>query len=88
MPMETQNVLRARELARQQRLQRDAEAALRDSGLQIEAEKRALFEQRYVAERKRIDQELRRELQEKRKREMEPVVERLKKEFARPSPAP
>lgn len=86
MPVERQRVLRAREMARQQRLKREAEAALRDAGLQIEAERRAQFEQRYVEERKRIEQELRRELREKRKREMEPVVERLKKEFARPSP--
>lgn len=61
---------------------------MRDSGLQIEAERRAQYEQRYAEERKRIEQELRRELQEKRKREMEPVVERLKREFAQPSAAP
>ncbi|MEP6821745.1 MAG: hypothetical protein ABI946_05280 [Chthoniobacterales bacterium] len=88
MPVETQRVLRAREISRQEGLQRDAEAAIRDSGLQIEAEKRAQFEQRYVEERKRIEQELQSELREKRKREMEPVVERLKKEFAQPSVAP
>ena len=61
---------------------------MRDAGLQIEAEKRAQFEERYLQERRRVEQELRRELQEKRQREMAPVVERLKKEFAQPSVAP
>lgn len=88
MPVGTQRVFRAREIVRQERLKRDAEAAVRDSGLQMESEKRAQFEQRYVEERKRIEQQLRRELREKRKREMEPMVVRLKKEFAQPSSAP
>ena len=61
---------------------------MRDAGLQIAAEKRAQFEQRYLQERRRVEQELRRELQEKRQREMAPVVERLKKEFTEPSVAP
>ncbi len=88
MPAEARQELRAREMARQQQLKREAETAMRNAGLQIEAEKRAQFEQRYLQERKRVEQELRRELQEKRRREMAPVVERLKKEFAQPSAAP
>jgi hypothetical protein len=51
-------------------------------GLQLEAERRAQFEQRYIEERRRIDQELRRELREKRQRELAPVVEKLKKELS------
>ena len=88
LPPAAQRDLRAREISRQELLKREADAALRDAGLQIEAAKRAQFEQRYLQERKRVEQELRRELQEKRQREMAPVVERLKKEFTQPSVAP
>lgn len=92
LPPEERRELRDRAGWRQERLKREADAAMRASGLQLEAEKRAQFEQRYMQERKRIEQALRQELQEKRQRELAPVVERLKKEFAQPqgsaTPAP
>jgi hypothetical protein len=93
LPPEQRMELRQREVLRQERLKRESEAAIRDSGLQLEAEKRAEFEQRYIQERRRIERALRQELQEKRNREMAPVVEQLKKEFAQPqspsaAPAP
>jgi hypothetical protein len=81
LPPEERRELREREGWRQERLKREAEAAIRASGLQLEAERRQQYELRYMQERKRIEQELRRELREKRERELEPVVERLKKEF-------
>jgi 5-formyltetrahydrofolate cyclo-ligase len=81
MPPEERRELREREGWRQERLKREADAAMRASGLQLEAERRQQFEARYMQERKRIEQELRRELREKRERELAPVVERLKKEF-------
>lgn len=93
MPPEERRELREREGWRQQRLKREAEAAIRESGLQLEAERRQEYERRYMQERKRIEQELRRELREKRERELAPVVERLKREFtpqggsATPAPA-
>ena len=79
---EERKAFREQQQWRQLRLKRDAEAAIRDSGLQLEAERRAQFEQRYIEERRRIDQELRRELREKRQRELAPVVEKLKKELS------
>jgi hypothetical protein len=84
LPPEERRELRDRAGWRAQRLKSEAEAAIRASGLQLEAEKQAQFEERYMQERKRIDQSLRKELQEKRQRELAPVVERLKKEFAQP----
>ena len=81
MDPEEKKAFREQQEWRQQRLKREAEAAARESGLQLEAERRAKFEQRYIEERRRIDQELRRELREKRQRELAPVVERLKREF-------
>jgi hypothetical protein len=90
LPPEERSALREREGIRRERLQREADAAIRELGLQLEAEKRAQFEQRYLEERRRIDRALREELRAKRQRELEPVVERLKKEFSetqRASPA-
>ncbi|CAN5633525.1 hypothetical protein BH18VER1_BH18VER1_01060 [soil metagenome] len=81
MSPEQQRVLRAQEAQRRERLQREAGAAMSQSGLQLEAERRAQYEQRYLQERRRLEQQLRQEIEEKRKRELAPVVERLKKEF-------
>jgi hypothetical protein len=82
MDPEEQRVLRERQALRQLRMQREAEAAIRDSGLQLEAERREIFERRYMEERRRIEQALREEIRQKRQRELAPVVERLKKEFS------
>ena len=88
LPPEERRELRFRRELRRQRLQAEADAALRNSGLQLEAEKRSAYEKRYFEERVRIDRELRRELQERRQSELAPVVERLKKEFTSdPTPA-
>jgi hypothetical protein len=82
MPPDMQQELRRREALRQQRIRTEAEAALRESGLRLEAEKREQYEQRYLQERRRIEQALRQELEERRRRELAPVVEQLKREFS------
>ncbi len=84
LPSNERSELRAREISRQEHLRAEAAAARRETGLQMEAERQAQFEARYLLERKRVEQELRREWEERRRREMAPVVERLKKEFAPP----
>ncbi len=81
MDAEERKAFREQQAWRKMRLKREAEEAMRESGLQLEAERRAIFERRYIEERRRIDEELRRELREKRQRELAPVVEKLKKEF-------
>ena len=72
---------------RRQRMRQAAEAAMQDSGLQLEGGKRELYEQRYLQERRRIERSLREEMEEKRRRELAPVMENLKKEFAQPQEA-
>ncbi len=92
MPPDERRALREQESLRRQRIQREADAAIEKSGLQLEAEKRELYERRYLQERRRIERELRQELEEKRQRELAPVMENLKKEFSEQpktgSPAP
>ncbi len=79
---EERKVLRDKEGYRRQRIRRESEEALERSGLQLEAEKRDAWERQYLQERRKIERALRQELEEKRQRELGPVVERLKKEFS------
>ncbi len=81
MSPEERRVLRDRETTRRLRLQREADTALQQSGLQLEAEKREAYERRYIQERRRIERAIRLELEEKRQKELGPVQEQLKKEF-------
>ena len=73
--------MRERENLRRDRIQREAETALRDSGLRLDAEKRALFESRYMQERTRIEHSMRQELETKRQQQLPALIDRLKKEF-------
>jgi hypothetical protein len=82
MDGEQRRILRDREQMRMERIRRETDAALRQSGLQLEAERRQQYEQRYMQEQRRIEEALRRELREKRQRELAPVVEQLKREFS------
>lgn len=88
MDPEEKKLLRSRHGLRRERIKREAEEAMRQSGLQLEAEKRDLYERRYLQERRRIEHALRMEAEEKRRRELAPIVERLKKEFAAPLNSP
>ncbi|MBA3560683.1 MAG: hypothetical protein H0W30_19055 [Gemmatimonadaceae bacterium] len=81
LPPEQRNALRDLEDRRRQRIQRESEEVLQKSGLQLEAERREAWERQYLEERRRIERALRQELEEKRQRELAPMVERLKKEF-------
>jgi hypothetical protein len=87
MGPEERNRMRERERLRHEQLKREAEKALRDAGLRLDQEKRDLFEQRYLQERRRIERELRQEAEAKRHEQLPALQERLKKEFQEPSPA-
>ena len=87
MGPEERKIMRERERLYRERVTREVEAALRDSGLRLEGEKRDQFEQRYLQERRRIERNLRQETEAKRQQELPALQERLKKEFQEPSPA-
>jgi TRAP-type C4-dicarboxylate transport system substrate-binding protein len=78
---EERKILREREQLYRERVKRDIDAALHESGLRLEGEKREQFEQRYLQERRRIEHQLRQEVEAKRKEELPALQERLKKEF-------
>lgn len=88
MSPEERKILREREQLYRERVKREVDAALRDSGLRLEGEKRDQFEQRYLQERRRIEHQLLQETETKRQQELPALQEKLKKEFQQSSPAP
>ena len=81
------NLMREREQLHRETLRREAEAALHDAGLRLDQEKRELFEQRYLQERRKMERALRQEIESKRNQELPALNDRLRKEFQQVSPA-
>ena len=73
--------MRERESLRRDRINREAAAALRESGLRLDAQKRAQFESRYLQERTKVEHAMRQELEAKRQQQVPALIERIKKEF-------
>ena len=81
MTPEQRNLMRQRENTRQQIMTRDADAAVRDSGLQLNPQQRAQFESRYIQERRKVEQSLRQQIQTERQKEIPALIQQLRKEF-------
>lgn len=79
--------MREREKVYRAQVSKEIDAALRNSGLHLEGERRAQFEQRYLQERRRIEHSLRQEVETQRQQQLPALQERLKKEFQDTSPA-
>ena len=81
MTPEQRNLMRQRENARRQIITRDADAAVRDSGLQLNPQERARFESRYIQERRKVEQSLRQQIETERQKEIPALIQQLRKEF-------
>ena len=81
MSPEQRNLMRQRENMRRQMITRDAAAAVRDSGLQLNPQDRARFESRYVQERRKVEQTLRQQIDSERQKEIPALIQQLRKEF-------
>ena len=81
MSPEERNVMRQRENLRRQTIQRETEAALRESGLHLSPQERAQFESRYVQERRKVEQTLRQQIEAERQQQLPALIQQLKKEF-------
>jgi hypothetical protein len=86
LPPEEKKALRDREAVRKKFMQQEVEVVLRESGLQLEGERREQFFKRYALERRKIEEQLRKETSEKRKPLVRELIERLRSEFAAPAP--
>lgn len=87
MSPEERNVMRQRENQRRQMIQRETDAALRESGLHLNPQERAQFESRYIQERRKVEQALRQQIESERQRELPALIQELKKEFQIDQPA-
>jgi len=81
MTPEQRNLMRQRETMRRQAMTRDADAAVRDSGLQLNSQERARFESRYIQERRKVEQSLRQQIETERQKEIPALIQQLRKEF-------
>lgn len=90
MKPEERKALKEMEEFRKQRMLREIDKSIQGSGLQLDRGARERYVQRYVEERRKIEEPLQKEMQEKRKPLIEAMLNRLKEEFsAKPSsPAP
>src|SRR4029434_1162962 len=81
MTPEQRNVMRQRETMRRQIITSEADAAVRDSGLQLNPQERARFESRYIQERRKVEQSLRQQIETERQKEIPALIQQLRKEF-------
>ena len=81
MSPEQRNLMRQRETMRRQIITREADAAVRDSGLQLNSQQRAQFESRYIQERRKVEQSLRQQIETERQKEIPALIQELRKEF-------
>ncbi|MGB8169507.1 MAG: hypothetical protein WCF18_18550 [Chthoniobacteraceae bacterium] len=88
LPPDEKKALRDREEARKKIMQQEIDAAIQGTGLQLDSERRVLFVKRYGEERRKIEEQLRKETNEKRKPLVHEMVGRLKAEFSAPVVAP
>jgi hypothetical protein len=87
MTPQQRNLMRQRENIRRQMITREADAAVRDSGLQLNPQERARFESRYMQERQKVEQALRQQVEAERQKELPTLIQQLKKEFQIDQPA-
>ena len=80
-------VLRQRERVQRQKQEASITEAYVKSGLQLNEEQRAAFRKRYLQERRRLEEQLVHEIQEKRQVGNAAIIDSLKKEFSSTKPA-
>jgi len=85
---EEKKALRDREEIRKKLMEQDVQAAIQESGLQLDGDRRMQFAQRYGEERRKIEDGLRKETTEKRKPLLKEMVARLRAEFSAPVVTP
>ena len=88
LPPEEKKALADRDGFRRKRMAEEIDRAVAETGLNLEGERRALFAKRYDEERRKVEEQLRKELEEKRQPLIKDIVAQLKAEFSAEPPAP
>jgi hypothetical protein len=84
LSQDEKEVLRQRERVQRQKQEASINEAYQKSGLQLNDEQRAQFRKRYLQERRRLEEQLVHDIQEKRQAGNAAIIEILKKEFSNP----
>jgi Protein of unknown function (DUF3106) len=79
---EEKKTLRDRDAVRKKVVQQEIEAAMKASGLNFDDDARQRFAKRYTEERKKIEEQLRKDMNERRKPLVQGMIESLKAEFS------
>lgn len=82
LPPEQKRSLSDRENFRKKRITEATNNAYEVSGLQLNPEQRAQFDKRYSEERRKIEEQLRKEAEEKRQPRVAEAIEKLRVEFS------
>ena len=82
LPPEEKKALADREGMRRKKIAEEIDRAIDESGLTLDGERRALFAKRYGEERRRVEEHLHKELEEKRQALVRDIMARLKVEFS------
>jgi hypothetical protein len=100
MAPEQRKELRNEEQRRRERIDHEIDETLKKAGLELSADQRQVYALRYMQERRKIEETLRREMDAKRRPMLDEMTERLKREMvstagaasaspaAPPSPSP
>lgn len=82
---EDKRALRDRDEVRRKRVRQEVNKAIEEAGLQLDEAGREQFAKRYAEERKHLEEQLRREMQEKRQPKIREILGKLKEEFSNPT---
>lgn len=88
LPPDEQKALRERAEFRRKRIKEEIDEGIKAAGLELNDEGRQQFAKRYFEERRKIEEQLRKEMEEKRRPLVKEIVGRLKDEFSKGTPAP
>ena len=81
LPPGDKKLLREREEFRKSKMATDLDAAIRATGLDFTKEQREQFVNRYTEERRKLEQQIQKEFDERRKQRVKELLEKLKSEF-------
>lgn len=79
--------LRKHHEERRERMMRSIDRAIEESGLKLDEPQRRAFARRFMEERRRIEHDLRQEMNEKRKKAVSELIQKLAGEFQKEAPA-
>jgi hypothetical protein len=82
MPPERKKSLADREEFFKRKMREDVEAAQKELGFELNEDQKKLFSERYVEERRKVEEELRREMEASRGPKVKALIEKLRQEFA------